>query len=135
MANDMSRVQHFEIPADDIARATKFYTETLGWKIVSFPMPDGSEYNAIVTGPMGADNKWTEPGFINGGMVKRGGPFPITGPTIAAVVMDIDASLEKIKSAGGAVLAEKVEIGGMGWYAYIKDTEGNTIGIWQDIKK
>ena len=40
-----------------------------------------------------------EPGFINGGMVKRGGSFPILVPTIATVVKDLDASQEKIKAA------------------------------------
>jgi predicted enzyme related to lactoylglutathione lyase len=30
---------------------------------------------------------------------------------------------------------DKKDITGMGLYAYVKDTEGNIIGVWQDIKK
>lgn len=131
----MNKVQHFEIPADDLARARKFYEETFGWQTKDWPMPDGSNYTALYTGPVDEQNMWKEPGFINGGMFKRGGNFPVTGPTIAAVVENIDESLKKIEAAGGSVVMPKTEIGGMGYYAYVKDTEGNVIGVWQDIKK
>jgi hypothetical protein len=30
---------------------------------------------------------------------------------------------------------EPTKVGEMGVYAYVKDTEGNTIGVWQSIKK
>ena len=36
-------IMHFEIPADDIARAKAFYEKTFGWKITAFPMPPGQE--------------------------------------------------------------------------------------------
>lgn len=131
----MDKVQHFEIPADDLARARAFYETSFGWKTMSFPMPDGSEYVGLHTGPTDEQNMIQEKGFINGGMFKRGGTFPAAHPTIAAVVQDIDASLEKIQAAGGSVVMDKQEIAGMGYYAYAKDTEGNVIGVWQDIKK
>ena len=131
----MDKVQHFEIPADDLARARTFYEASFGWKTTPFPMPDGSEYIGLITGPVDEKNMRKEPGFINGGMYKRGGSFPATGPTIAAIVEDLDASLEKIKTAGGSFVMEKKEIAGMGWYAYVKDTEGNVVGVWQEIKK
>ena len=34
-------ILHFEIPADDVARAKTFYEKTFGWKIKPFPMPPG----------------------------------------------------------------------------------------------
>ena len=34
-------VVHFEIPADDVARAKAFYENVFGWKIKQFPMPAG----------------------------------------------------------------------------------------------
>lgn len=131
----MDKVQHFEIPADDLDRAKKFYEKSFGWKMKDWPMPDGSTYVGVYTGPVDDKNMWKEPGFINGGMVKRGGNFPLEAPTIAAIVQDLDKSLEKIKAAGGSVLMPKTEVGGMGWYAYVKDPEGNVIGVWQDTKK
>ncbi len=131
----MNKVQHFEIPADDTSRARTFYEKVLGWKTSEFPMPDGTPYIGLHTGPVDENNKMTETGFINGGMFQRGQDFPITAPTVAVVVDDIDATIEKVKSEGGSVHMEKKDIGGMGLYAYIKDTEGNIIGLWQDNKK
>ncbi len=131
----MDKVQHFEIPADDVSRARKFYEASFGWKTADWPMPGGEPYVGLHTGPMNEKNQWAEPGFINGGMFQRGQQFPVTSPTIAVVVNDIDSTLEKVKASGGSILMEKKSIAGAGMYAYIKDTEGNTIGVWEDAKK
>lgn len=32
---------------------------------------------------------------------------------------------------GGSIAVPKIPIPGMGWLAYIKDTEGNTLGLMQ----
>lgn len=39
----MKKVVHFEIPADDLERAKKFYS-IFGWQMQDWPMPDGSVY-------------------------------------------------------------------------------------------
>jgi predicted enzyme related to lactoylglutathione lyase len=129
----MDKVQHFEIPVDDIARAKKFYAGVFGWGTMDFPMP-GMQYVGLHTGPVDEKNMPKDSGFINGGMFQRSPKFPLTGPTIAMTVDDIDASLKKVKAAGGEVMMEKMQIADMGLYAYIKDTEGNVIGIWQNLK-
>jgi uncharacterized protein len=131
----MDKVQHFEIPADDTARARKFYESTFGWQTSEWPMPDGGVYIGLHTGPTDKDNMAEEKGFINGGMFKRGGEFAAKGVVITPVVEDINATIEKIKVAGGKVLAEPKTIPDMGTYAYIEDTEGNMIGLWQTFKK
>ena len=46
----MSNVVHFEIPADDVARAQKFYSELFGWKIEKFTGPCPMDYWMIMTG-------------------------------------------------------------------------------------
>lgn len=132
----MDKIQHFEIPADDTSRARAFYQSTFGWKTNEWPMPDGSTYIGIHTGPTD-EEKYTpqEPGFINGGMFQRGGEFAATGIVITPVVQDMQASLEKVKANGGSIVAEPKTIPDMGIYAYIKDTEGNVLGLWQDLKK
>lgn len=129
----MDKVQHFEIPVDDIARARKFYEGVFGWGTMDFPMP-GMQYVGLHTGPVDEKNMAKEPGFINGGMFQRNPAFPLKGPTVAITVENIDAAINKIKVAGGTVMMEKMEIADMGLYAYIKDTEGNIIGIWQNLK-
>ena len=131
----MDKVQHFEIPADDVSRARKFYEHSFGWKTAEWPMPEGEPYIGMHTGPVDEKQMPKEPGFINGGMFKKNDKFPIDGPTIAVTVENIEHTLKKIKSAGGQVLGEIMKVADMGLYAYVKDTEGNVIGVWQNVKK
>jgi len=132
---DMDKVEHFEIPADDTVRARKFYEETFGWKTAEWPMPGGGVYIGLHTGPTDEKNMLEEKGFINGGMFQRGEKFAAKGVVITPVVKDIVASIEKVKSNGGKVVAEPTTIPDMGIYAYIEDTEGNMIGLWQNLRK
>ena len=87
----MNSIVHFEIPADDVERAKKFYEKIFGWKIEKFPMPEGDDYFSVYA-------KDKEKGVgIDGGMMKRknaGQPF------MNYVAVDsIDTLLKKIKSA------------------------------------
>lgn len=129
----MNKVQHFEIPADDVGRARKFYESVFDWKTQDWPMDDGSNYVGLHTGPVDEKNMWKEAGFINGGMFERRKDFPANGPTIAVTVDDINQTLEKIKNSGGTVLSEVMKVAEMGLYAYVKDTEGNVVGVWQNL--
>lgn len=129
----MDKVQHFEIPVDDIARAKKFYESAFGWGTMDFPMP-GMQYVGLHTGPVDDKQMWKEAGFINGGMFQRNPKFPLQGPTVAMTVENIDVAIGKVKAAGGTVVMEKMQVADMGLYAYVKDTEGNIIGIWQNLK-
>lgn len=129
----MDKVQHFEIPADDLARARRFYEEVFGWGTMEFPMP-GMTYVGLHTGPVDEKNMWKEPGFINGGMFQRNSQFPLRGPTVAVTVEDIQAALTKVKAAGGTVMMDIMRIADMGLYAYVQDTEGNIIGVWQNLQ-
>ena len=131
----MNKVQHFEVPADDMRRAKKFYSEVFGWEFEDYPMP-GMEYSAIYTTEVDKKTRMPkEAGAINGGLLKRGGPWLLKTPTIAVVVPDLQKAINKIKAAGGGVIMEPTKVGEMGVYAYVKDTEDNTIGVWQSIKK
>ena len=55
----------------------------------------------------------------------------LTSPVVTVDVDDIDAALEKIGALGGSTVLPRQEVGGMGWAAYFKDTEGNVVGLWQ----
>ena len=131
----MDKVQHFEVPADDLARARKFYEASFGWKTAEWPMPGGGVYVGLHTGPTDEKYMPQESGFINGGMFKRGDNFAAKGVVITPVVKDVMAAIERVKAAGGKVVAEPKTIPDMGIYAYIEDTEGNMIGLWQNLKK
>jgi predicted enzyme related to lactoylglutathione lyase len=118
-----NQVVHFEIPADDVARAKSFYEKTFGWKIKQFPMPPGQEYWGITA------RKGVEPG-INGGLMQRkmpGQPF-----TNYVDVKSIDATHETVQANGGVIVLPKQEIGpNMGWISAFTDPEGNLIGLHQ----
>ncbi len=122
----MNKVVHFEIPADDLGRAKKFYGETFGWQLQDVP-----DMSYVIARSTEVDEKMMpkEPGAINGGMMKRN--EIVTGPTFAIDVANIDEAIEKVKTAGGTILREKTAIGAMGFIAYFKDTEGNVLSLWQ----
>lgn len=115
----MARPVHFELGADDIPRAIKFYEKVFGWKFEKWPGP--MEYWLITTGP--AD----EPGIDGGLGSKSEGTLNVN--TID--VPDLDASLKAILGNGGTTVMPKSAVPGVGWMAYCADTEGNVFGIMQ----
>ena len=125
----MNSVVHFEIPADDEKRAQDFYSKVFGWEIMK--VPGDMPYYMLTTAPTGEDRMIKEPGAINGGMYKRKDNEP---PVIVIDVKSIDEHIKMVKDAGGSIVMEKKDIGDMGFYARIKDSEGNVIGIWEDSK-
>ena len=121
------RVVHFEIPADDLDRARAFYRSAFGWGLDVFP---GMPYTMVRTTPTDDQGRPTEAGSINGGMLAR--QEPVTHPVITVDVDDIDKALETVTAAGGSVVLGRQAVGDMGFTAYVRDTEDNLIGLWQD---
>jgi predicted enzyme related to lactoylglutathione lyase len=116
----MSRVVHFEIPADDPERSIKFYETVFGW---TFEKWDGPiEYWLIMTG------NEEEPG-IDGGLARR--EDPETGIENTIDVKNLDQTLADVKANGGTITRPRMAVPGVGWMAYIKDTEGNTFGLME----
>ncbi|NKX49026.1 VOC family protein [Arthrobacter deserti] len=122
------RVVHFEIPADDTARASEFYRSAFGWTLASMPDID---YTTVETTPTDAEGTPLEPGAINGGLFQRG-DNELRTPVITIDVEDIDSALEKIKALGGSTVMPKQAVMDMGFTAYFRDSEGNLLGLWQD---
>ena len=117
-------IVHFEIPADDVARAQKFYKKAFGWKI-SDPMK--MDYFFVETRKKGEEG-------INGGLMQRKNPGQPFMNYIA--VKSIEASLNKVVQAGGSICMPKTEIGSnMGWIACFQDTESNMMGFHQAPKQ
>jgi predicted enzyme related to lactoylglutathione lyase len=114
----MSRPIHFEIPADDPARAIRFYEKAFGWAFSKWegPMP----YWMIKTGD--------GPG-IDGGLSPRqpgvGGSNTVVG------VESIDDAIASVTAAGGTIVAPKMAVPTVGWTAYARDTEGTVFGMMQ----
>ena len=115
------QMTHIEIPADDLPRARKFYSELLGWEIGD--MPEFPDY----------------PLFTFGAIERAGGALGLRGKTVGnqlRVYFDvdsIDAVLPNVAKLGGKVVEAKTEIPGMGWFAVIDDTEGNQVALYQGM--
>ncbi len=120
-----NRVVHFEIPFDDSDRASRFYADTFGWELMSMPEMG---YVLVSTGPNGEQGP-TEPGYINGGMLKRESHW--TAPNVVIDVANIEDALKSVEEHGGSTLVERQPVGDMGFSAYFKDSEGNVIGLWE----
>ncbi len=128
----MDKIVHFEIPADHLERAQKFYQETFGWQIISSEIP-GMEYRTVRT--VAVDKNFTpkSKGAINGGLMKRSAEAH--APVLVINVASIDEALKQVQIQGGALVTPKIPVGKMGFYARFKDTEGNILGLWEDVKK
>ena len=122
----MSRVIHFEIHASQPEALVAFYTALFGWK---FSRWGEVEYWLIDTGAK------DQPG-IDGGLVPRRGDGPLAmaavGSFVCTVQVDsLDASLARGAELGASVAMPKMPVPGVGWLAYIKDPDGNLLGMMQ----
>lgn len=123
----MSRPIHFEVHAEDPARAIRFYEQLAGWEFTKWAGP--MEYWVIKTGPDGT------PG-INGGLMPRRGSPPADGAAVNAYVCtldtpSVDEAVRRITELGGQIALPKMAVPGIGWLFYGKDTEGNIFGMMQ----
>ena len=122
----MRSVVHFEIPADDVARAKEFYRSVFDWQVQDMPEMD---YTVVRTTEVDENQMPTAPGAINGGLMRRSQDTP--SPVLTIDVESIDQALKQVEAAGGRTVKERTEIPGMGAYAYFTDPEGNTLGLWE----
>ena len=120
----MPSVVHFEIPADDVERAQKFYTELFGWKIEKYTGPFSMDYWMVMTAAEKGEKA------LDGGMMKRQHPEqPIT---IYVDVPSIDDYTDKVKKLGGQMAFPKTAVPGVGYFAACLDTEKNVFALWQN---
>jgi predicted enzyme related to lactoylglutathione lyase len=111
---------HIEIPADDPARARRFYAELFGWAFQNVP---GFEGYHLFTTPAGEQ-------ATGGAIGKRGESAPESMRTYINVD-SVDETTQRIGELGGTVVHEKQEVPGVGWYAVFRDPEGNELALWQ----
>ena len=124
----MDKVVHFEIPADDVTRAKEFYGSIFGWQLDDM---EGMDYTIVRTVDVDEQQMPTESGAINGGMMQRSPDTP--SPVLTINVTAVDDALKRIEAAGGSTIRPRQEIPGMGAFAYFRDTEGNVLGLWENL--
>ena len=114
MVENIPRVVHFDINAEDVEKVIEFYKTVFGWKFEKWEGP--MDYWLINTGK-------DEPG-INGGLaVKEKGAANLTMNTIA--VSDIDKAIKDVAANNGTIIRPKSHMPGIGWLAFFKDPDGN----------
>ena len=110
----------FEVPADDLGRAKKFYSSLFGWKFAKLPAAV-QDYWHIDTGGKDASP--------DGGMMPRMHPHqPITN---YVSVPSVSKASAKVETLGGTLCKPKTAVPGMGYFAICLDTEGNTFALWE----
>ena len=110
----------FEIPADNIERAKKFYGELFGWKIEKFPAAV-EDYWHIDTG--GADDT------PDGGLLPRmHSKQPITN---YVAVSSVDEAAAKVEKLGGKIMKPKTAVPHMGYFVICTDPENNEFALWE----
>jgi predicted enzyme related to lactoylglutathione lyase len=128
-------IVHFEIPADDVERAKKFYNDLFRWKIEKWSgATDDSHLTSAATGqPMEywmittTDDKGNK--ALGGGMMKR--QMPEHQVTNYINVNSVDEYSSKVEMLRGKVVAPKHAVPGMGYFALCLDTENNSFAIWE----
>ena len=122
MAEEYNPFGWFEVPVTDLDRAVAFYENVLGiemevheaagQRMAWFPMRPGAR------GAAGA--------LVMGDETHA--------PSIAGVVVyltcpDIEGALERVEPNGGLVMIPKTDIGEYGFVGFMRDSEGNRIGL------
>jgi hypothetical protein len=124
----MRRLVHFEIHASDPERMLAFYTTLFGWKVQK--LGGDLEYWLLTTGTP------DEPG-IDGALLRRRGAPPADGQPVNAFVCtvnvsSVDAIADQLPALGGSIALPKMAVPGVGWLMYLKDPDGNILGVLQN---
>jgi predicted enzyme related to lactoylglutathione lyase len=119
---NMATIVHFDISADDVQRARKFYEKLFGWKIYKYPHSPEEYYYVETTNLIGEKG-------LSGGIAKR--IKPAHGITNYIEVESIDDSIAHVRKLGGKIIEDKAKIPTVGYIAGCEDTEGNIFGLLQ----
>ena len=108
-------IVHFELPAQDTARAKRFYESVFRWDFreagdapIEYHMTEGIEPVAAIYPRQGDEQ----------------------GPVVYFDTADLDATLARVRERGGEA-EDKQPIPGIGWFARCRDTEGNAFSLFQ----
>lgn len=115
-----NNIAHFDVAADDVERARRFYERVFGWRFEAWGPPD---FYLIHTGT-GED-----PG-IHGSVSKRNEPVVGRGRSgfeCTISVHDLGAIKAAIVANGGKIVLDEYEIVGVGRMIRFADTEGNAV--------
>lgn len=117
----MNPVGWFEIPVNDIRRATAFYEKSLDLELTENDM-EGYKMSFF---PMKQDELGAGGALVQG---KNYEPSK-SGSRVYISCADIEGTLKRIEANGGKVLSPKRSIGEYGFIAEFEDSEGNLVSL------
>lgn len=115
-----SALNWFEIPVVNLDRATHFYEKVLEAKLKRENF-GGTEMAIIVA---------EDPG-VGGALVLDAKRKPQGDGTLVYLNANsrLDAAIRLVSESGGSILVPKTDMGQIGAFALIRDTEGNQVGL------
>jgi predicted enzyme related to lactoylglutathione lyase len=109
-----------ELTTTDPKAASEFYGTLFGWKIETMDMGTGP-YHVVKIGDASVGGIMGKPPGAPAGMPSMWGCY--------VTVDDVDATLAKVRSLGGGVLMEPMEVKGVGRMAMIRDPQGAMLSV------
>ena len=110
----------FDVPADDMGRAKRFYRSLFGWKFAKLSAAV-ADYWHIDTGGKDASP--------DGGLLPR--MHSGHSITVYVTVPSVDKAVAKVQKLAGTVCQPKTAVPHMGYFAICEDTEHNTFALWE----
>lgn len=118
MSDDTEHTHHaidyVEISVIDLAQAKRFYAAAFDWSFQDY----GPGYAGI-----------QKPGGGEAGGLRAVDEVTAGGPLVILYSRDLDASLERVRSAGGRVVTEPYAFPG-GRRFHFADPSGNELAVW-----
>jgi predicted enzyme related to lactoylglutathione lyase len=113
-------VNWFEIPANDLDRAQKFYQGMLAQDLKRV------EFNGTRMAMFPAE----EPA-VSGALIADGKRKPAIDGSLLFLNVEgqLDACLKRVPGAGGSILVPRTDIAPHGFIAIVRDSEGNSVGL------
>ena len=111
------KICYVEIPATDIARSAEFYASAFGWQT----RKRGDGALAFDDGV----------GQVSGSWVRGRTPMTDVGLLIYIMVDDIEATIARVKVAGGEIV-QPVGVDAPEITARFRDPGGNILGLYQE---
>jgi uncharacterized protein len=115
-------INWFEIPVANMDRAQSFYEKVLGRTL------NREDFGGGIMAVFPHESP------APGGCLVAGATKVATSGTGVRIYLDcepsIDAALARVAEAGGHAILPKTELpAGMGFFAHLRDTEGNEVGL------
>jgi uncharacterized protein len=121
MAKSASPFIWYDLMTPDLASATKFYGDVVGWKITDSGMP-GMSYSILNAGDI-----------MVGGLMKRLAEMGDSTPGWQGHIYapDVDGYAQRVTKAGGHVHRPPTDIPGIGRFAVVSDPHGAAFILFQ----